>query len=50
VWDGNNQVGWTDWAANCFFGTRFRQGYVGVITEVKYFMNRFTRPNYIGKL
>lgn len=35
---------------NCYFGTAFRAGYVGELNEVKYFMNRFTKKNFVGKL
>ena len=50
LFDGSNQNGWNDTAKNCYFGTAFKAGYVGVINEVKYFMNRFYRPNFVGKL
>jgi hypothetical protein len=42
--------GWIDVKTNCYFGAKFRSGYMGVISEVKYFMNRFSRLNYIGVL
>jgi len=50
LWDGSHQHGWTDKTANCFFGTSFKSGYVGVLNEVKYFMSRFTKSEYAGKL
>ena len=50
VWDGSHQNGWRDNAANCFFGTAFRLGYIGVLNEVKYFMSRFVRSNFEFKL
>jgi hypothetical protein len=50
VWDGNNEYGWPGSAKNCFIGTAFRAGYIGVLREVKYFMPRFTRATYVGKL
>lgn len=50
MWDGSNQNGWTDTAGNCYFGTAFRQGYIGILNEVKYYMNRFTKSNFVGKL
>lgn len=43
-------MGWTDTMINCYFGTSFKEGYVGVLREVKYFMNRFVRTNLVGKL
>ncbi|TNV88211.1 hypothetical protein FGO68_gene8985 [Halteria grandinella] len=50
VWDGSHQNGWTDTAKNCYFGTAFKTGYIGVINEVKYFMSRFTKVDFVGKL
>lgn len=50
MFDGKNQNGWTDTNAFSWFGTAFKSGYVGILREVKYFMNRFTRDNFIGKL
>ena len=45
-----NNNGWNDTAANCFFGISFKLGYIGVITEVKYFMTTFVKTNFVGKL
>jgi hypothetical protein len=45
-----NQIGWNDKSANCSIGTAFKFGFVGILGEVKYFMNRFTRTNFVGKL
>jgi hypothetical protein len=50
VWDGSHQNGWTDPSTSCHFGTAFRNNYVGVINEVKYFMNRFDKFDYDGEL
>jgi hypothetical protein len=50
LWDGSNQHGWDDRTAPCHFGTAFRVGYIGVINEVKYFMNRFKKSEFVGKL
>ena len=50
MFDGSNQNGWTSEAAKCFFGTSFKVGYIGVISEVKYFMSRFNRTNFVDKL
>lgn len=50
VWDNNLQKGFTDGAKNCFFGTAFRVGYVGLVNEVKFFMTRFTRSNFVSRL
>ena len=48
MFDGNNMNGWTDSRAGDYFGTAFRQGYIGLLTEVKYFMQRFSRANLVG--
>jgi hypothetical protein len=50
LWDGSHQNGWSSATKNCFFGTQFRAGYIGVINEVKFFMSRFTRSRYVGQL
>lgn len=50
MFDGVNQVGWNDKSAKCFFGIAFKPDYVGVLTEVKYFMNRFVRAAIVNKL
>jgi hypothetical protein len=50
LWDGSYQNGWTNTASNCYFGTAFKYGYVGVLNEVKFFMNRFNRNNFVNKL
>lgn len=49
-WDGNLQYGFSDGMYSCSFGTAFKLGYIGIISEVKYFMApRFYRPNFIGR-
>jgi hypothetical protein len=48
VWDGSFQHGWDDRTAPCHFGTAFRAGYVGVLNEVKYFMSRFNKNEFVG--
>ena len=50
VFDGNYQNGVTDMSSNCFFGTSFKPGYIGLLREVKYFMNRFSRKTFVGNL
>ena len=50
MFDGVSQNGWTDSKANCSFGTAFKSGYLGVLSEVKYFMNRFTISKIANKL
>lgn len=50
VWDNNLQQGFTDVVKNCYFGTAFRVGYVGLVNEVKFFMTRFTRSNFVNRL
>jgi hypothetical protein len=50
MFDGNNLNGWTSNSANCSFGTYFSPGFVGIVKEVTYFMNRFTSANIVSKL
>jgi hypothetical protein len=50
VFDGMNPNGWKSEAKDCYFGTYFREGYIGFIVEARYFMNRFTRSNFVGNL
>lgn len=50
VFDGSHQNGWSSTASNCYFGTAFRTGYIGELNEVKYYMSRFTKSNFVGKL
>jgi len=52
LFDGSHQNGWNDTTSNCFFGTGFRDGYIGVINEVKFFMTSFTntRANFVNNL
>lgn len=50
VFDGFNFNGWANSNTNCYFGMKFKPGFVGVLTSVKLFMNRFTKTNFIGKL
>jgi len=39
-----------DSSSSCYFGTYFRSGYIGQVSEVKLFMPVYTRANFIGKL
>ena len=48
IWDGSFTHGWNDRTAPCHFGTAFRAGYVGVLNEVKYFMARFNKAEFVG--
>ena len=50
MFDGISKNRNTDSGAQCNFGTYFKPGYIGVVREVKYFMNRFTKTNIVGKL
>jgi len=50
MFDGNNLNGWSSGSANCSFGTFFSPGYVGILTEVSYFMNGFTSSNIVNHL
>ncbi len=46
----DNTYGFTSTASTCFFGMGFTSGYVGVISQVKFFMNVFTKATYSSKL
>ena len=48
--DGNTVNGFQSTQSTCYFGTSFRPGYVGVITQVKYWMNTFVQSQIVGKL
>lgn len=39
VFDGNNFVGYNNYASNCYFGITVPASYVGVLSQVKFFMN-----------
>jgi hypothetical protein len=49
VFDGNNNKGWLSTAYFCNFGITLTSGYVGKLTEVKYFMNRFNIDTFWNK-
>ena len=36
--------------ANCFVGMKFRPGFVGLLSQVKYFMNNINKATYSGNL
>lgn len=40
-WDGNNQVNYVSENADCYFGTDFGDGKVGVLRKVAFMMNPF---------
>jgi hypothetical protein len=42
AFDGNNIPGVTGSQSNCYIGTEFTEGFVGYITEVRFFMDYFT--------
>ena len=50
LFDDIHQNGWTDTKANCFIGTAFKPNYLGVLTELGYFMNRFVKTDFVGNL
>jgi hypothetical protein len=50
VFDGFNPNGWKSDAKDCYFGTAFKEGYIGFLVETRYFMNRFTRATFVGNL
>jgi hypothetical protein len=49
VFDGNNNKGWLNTDSNCKFGITLTPKYVGKLTEVKYFMNRFNKGTFWNK-
>jgi hypothetical protein len=49
-WDGENLSDYSDTSANCYFGLGVKEGYVGVLDEMKFFMNDFTRDNFVDIL
>jgi hypothetical protein len=49
VFDGNNNKGWLNTASNCNFGITLTPGYVGKLTEVKFFMNKFNIGTFWNK-
>lgn len=42
--------GFIDTASTCYIGLGFKSGYVGIVSEVKFFMNRFVKATYSGNL
>jgi len=51
AFDGHNIPGSTNTGSNCYIGTVFTEGFVGHITELRFFMDFFTdrdaRINYL---
>ncbi len=48
--DDVNQNYYLDTSATCNFGTAFKAGFIGQLSEVKFFMPVFLRDNFVGKL
>lgn len=48
--DGSTLNGFSDTKSGCYFGTGFKKDYVGVLNEVKFYMNTFTKSNYVSLL
>ena len=46
--DGNNSNGFNSSSNSCFFGTGFTKDHIGLITEVKFFLNKFVVSKYAG--
>ena len=46
VIDGDNTVGWASSTGACFFGLEFPEGKVAVVSEIQYFMNKYSDRNY----
>lgn len=45
-----NQDYYIDTSATCNFGTYFRSGFIGQLSEVKFFMPVFVKSNFADKL
>jgi hypothetical protein len=50
LFDMDNTVGFTDTKSTCNFGMSFKSGFVGIVSEVKFFMNVFTKSLYVDSL
>lgn len=51
AFDRKTQFGFTDTSvAPCFIGSTFSPGYIGYVTEVKFFMLRFNPDNFADLL
>jgi len=48
--DEDNNNGYIDSSPTCNFGMYFKSGYVGVVNQVKFFMNDFVKSTVSGKL
>ena len=50
LFDGDLLNGFNKSAASCYFGIELTSGYVGILSEVKFFMNPFLMATYAGNL
>jgi len=48
--DMNNANGYTDTSVPCYFGMGFLPGYVGIVSQVKFFMNQFLASTFVNNL
>jgi hypothetical protein len=48
--DGDNLNEYTDTISACYFGSKFRENHVGVLSEVKIFMKAFVKSSVADKL
>ena len=48
--DMDNTFGYTDSTSACSFGMNFDTNFVGVVSQVKFFMSTFVKSTYSGKL
>ena len=48
--DGDNNNGYVDSNETCNFGMYFKTGYVGVVNQIKFFMNQFVKSSVSGLL
>lgn len=42
-WDDDTVNGFVSYRSPCYFGTSFKQDYIGEVSQVKYYINSFTQ-------
>jgi len=51
AFDGDNSVPFGDTTSNpCYVGLAMKSGYVGIVSQVKFFMNEFDRDTFVDSL
>ena len=46
VFDGSNNIMNNDTSGNCYVGMKFRQGYVAILSQVKFFLSASDTTNF----